>query len=63
MTVRSEKKFDLDNTGLYNSIMAGTKEISRDLRKRVVGAYQAGKGYKRVSNQFGLHQLGRLCAT
>ena len=32
------------------------KEDSRELRKQVVDAHQAGKGYKTISKQFGLHQ-------
>ena len=36
--------------------MAQTKEISEDLRRRVVDAHQAGKGYKTISKEFGLHQ-------
>ena len=36
--------------------MALTKEISEDLRRRVVDAHQAGKGYKTISEEFGHHQ-------
>ena len=36
--------------------MAQTKEISDDIRRRVVDAHQAGKGYKTISKEFGLHQ-------
>ncbi|KAL0173833.1 hypothetical protein M9458_029801, partial [Cirrhinus mrigala] len=36
--------------------MAQTKEISEDLRKRVAVAHQAGKGYKAISKEFGLHK-------
>ncbi|XP_037533695.1 matrix metalloproteinase-20-like [Nematolebias whitei] len=36
--------------------MALTKEISEDLRRRVVDAHQAGKGYKNISKEFGLQQ-------
>src|SRR4029434_958157 len=36
--------------------MARSKEIPRNLRKQVVDAHQAGKGYKTISKQFGLHQ-------
>jgi len=32
--------------------MAQTKEISEDLRRRVVDAHQAGKGYKTISEEF-----------
>ena len=36
--------------------MAQTKDISEDLRRRVVDAHKAGKGYKTISKEFGLHQ-------
>ncbi|MBN3312390.1 DIM1 transferase, partial [Atractosteus spatula] len=36
--------------------MPQSKEISEDLRKRVVDAHQAGKGYKTISKDFGLRQ-------
>ena len=32
-----------------------TKEIPEDLRKIVVDAHQARKGYKTISKEFGLH--------
>lgn len=35
--------------------MAPTKEISEDLRERVVDPRQAGKGNKTISKEFGLH--------
>ena len=47
---------ELHNTGLWKCVMAQTKEISEDLRRRVVDAHQAGKGYKTISEEFGLHQ-------
>ena len=48
---------ELHNTGLWKCVMAQTKEISEDLRRRVVDAHQAGKGYKTISKEFGLKQL------
>lgn len=36
--------------------MAQTKEISKDLRRRLLDAHQAGKGYKTIFEEFGLHQ-------
>ena len=53
---RDLSKSDLHNTCLWKCIMARTKEISEDLRKSVVDAHQAGKGYKTISKEFGLHQ-------
>ena len=36
--------------------MPRTKEIPEDLRKKVVDAYQSGKGYKAISKALGLHR-------
>ncbi len=41
---------------LWKCIMAQTMEISEDLRKRVVVAHQARKGYKDISKVFELHK-------
>ena len=48
---------------MFVEVYRGTKAISEDLRKRVVDAYQAGKGYETISKEFGVHQsTGRqLC--
>lgn len=36
--------------------MPRTKELSEELRKRIVDAHEAGKGYKIISKEFGLHR-------
>lgn len=36
--------------------MPRTKELSEELRKRIVDAHEAGKGYKFISKEFGLHR-------
>lgn len=44
------------NLIMWSGIMPRTKELSEELRKRVVGAHEAGKGYKIISKEFGLHR-------
>lgn len=41
---------------LWKGIMAWTNEIIEDLRKSVLEAHGAGKGYQNISKEFGLHQ-------
>lgn len=36
--------------------MPQSKEILEDLRERVINAHQAGKGYKCISKEIGLHE-------
>ena len=39
----------------YESTMPRAKEISEDMKKRVVTAHQSGEGYKTISERFQLH--------
>lgn len=45
-------KSNFINIGLYRCGMVQTKTIFEDLGGRIVDVYQAGKGYKRISNKF-----------
>lgn len=36
--------------------MARSKELSEDLRSRIVDLYKAGKGYKTISKSLDVHQ-------
>lgn len=52
-----QKKKDVcQNLCLWNGIMPRTKELSGELRKRIVDAHEAGKGYKIISKEYGLHR-------
>ena len=38
--------------------MPNRKELSLDLRKRIVEAYKAGEGYKKVAKRFNVSKSG-----
>ena len=46
----------LHHTGLWKRVMLRSKEISVDLRKRVVDAHRCRRGYKTIRKDSGLHQ-------